>query len=299
MRHFAVRRALIAALLVSFGLSAQENLPESAPPGPEAPRASVHGPGPQAGGEEGRSQNGAEAPKTIPETPAVNEQGGTEEPGRASDEATENREDKDLKAQQSMADSAVAMLALTRWQIAVGLLGIAGLAWTIHYSRETARAAVAATQLAENTAVAQLRAYVHVASVTGALPNGEGGVFAVSVEVRNFGQTPARNVRTWLAVWPAGYPDAGDFANAPRDLGVPATLAPGGHVSLIHGIGPILSWLATFRAGTHAVYAYGRITYTDAFGNERFTNYRLVCYGPRVAGGNGAFDLCREGNEAD
>jgi hypothetical protein len=71
-----------------------------------------------------------------------------------------------LKAQQSMAESAVAMLTLTHWQIGVGFLGLVGLALTVHYTRQTARAAIEATRLAKDHAVAELRAYVHLAEVS-------------------------------------------------------------------------------------------------------------------------------------
>ena len=79
---------------------------------------------------------------------------------------------------------------------------------------------------------------------------------------------------------------------------MPSTLAPGGHFGFQHETEPVAFLLPQYRAGCAAVYVYGRIAYSDVFSDDWFTTCRLVCYGQRIAKGDGTFDLCREGNES-
>lgn len=98
----------------------------------------------------------------MPRPEAVKEPGNAGEPRREGskaptsddDDAIKRREMADLAAQQSMADSAMRLLNLTFAQIIVGVLGILGLGATVYYSRQTARAAVAATTAALDSAKA-------------------------------------------------------------------------------------------------------------------------------------------------
>jgi hypothetical protein len=53
-----------------------------------------------------------------------------------------------------------------------------------------------------------------------------------------------------------------------------------------------------FEAGTMALYFWGEVTYKDAFGEKRFTNFRLYMTKPSESGG--FFQpLDKEGNEAN
>lgn len=153
---------------------------------------------------------------------------------------------------------------------------------------------------AESTAAAQLRAYVFTGAVRGALPDGETGRFAVEVEVRNCGATPAHDMQVWLGVWISDHPEPGQpFQPPAADLHIAKTvMAPAATYRIAERTKePITKWLPWLRASTNAIYAYGRVEYTDVFGNRQWTTFRLACVGEHIFG-DGAFQFCLEGNDA-
>lgn len=205
MHHLAARGALIATLLAPFGLNAQHHSPEIAPPGPEAPRAIVNSPGPQDAGQGSQGHDQSQPQQAAPQLGSVKKPGEAEEPRsegsekstRDENDATKRREAANLAAAESMADSAIKMLSLTFAQIVVGILGIIGLGATIHYSRKTAQAAIAATNLAKETTAIQLRAYITLARIDTVrieIVENLPGISFVPVW-KNSGATPARNVQ--------------------------------------------------------------------------------------------------------
>jgi len=185
--------------------------PESAPSGPDVPRAPINSPGPENASHGGQDQDQRETEQAAPQPAAIEKQGGAEEPrreggkeaGRDDDDATRRREAADLAAQQSMAASAVKMLDLTFAQIIVGILGIVGLGVTIYYTRETARAARGATiaardsvVLAKDSLVLSQRPWILVdVSLGGPLRYDQNGMnITLDLVLTNTGETPAFQV---------------------------------------------------------------------------------------------------------
>jgi hypothetical protein len=134
-------------------------------------------------------------------TPATEQQGEAEKARQEREDASNRRDEDDLKAQQSMADSARELVDLTRWQIAVGLLGLLGLGWTIYYTRQTARAAVDAANASVKAANVAEKALTHlerpyifpIIDDGTSVANMAQGRWAYFVKFRlhNFGKTPA------------------------------------------------------------------------------------------------------------
>ena len=56
------------------------------------------------------------------------------------------------------------------------------------------------------------------------------------------------------------------------------------------------------QSGMYAIFVYGRIEYTDAFGDKRWTIYRLKYSGsawPPYNGSIGSMNFCDGGNDTD
>jgi hypothetical protein len=167
----------------------------------------------------------------------------------------------------------------------------------------------------------QLRAYVvceagMIFNVANPVPIYAGQVFAptaaqinnpgagpgVKLQIKNTGQTPAFQVRHWGAICFREFPlAAGLPARLPGLAATASVLGPGIPSTKLLELNPPLTpqQINDLRAGTGAVYVYGEITYTDAFGRKRFTNYRLMYH--RFGGAIGVstdLNFCDEGNEA-
>lgn len=175
-------------------------------------------------------------------------------------------------------------------------LGTLGLLWyTARLWGSTKRLA----EGAEATAERQLRAYVQVSGAKAKVPIRD-GVLEVALTLKNFGQTPAHHVTSWIgiAAFNAGqqphFPSPGDDfglargpigPGAPRDFTIPlaeSMTAP--------------RWQA-LENGDAAVYVWGEIRYADIFGKKRFTRFRLRMSGEGAS--DGRFSMCEEGNNTD
>jgi hypothetical protein len=122
--------------------------------------------------------------------------------------------------------------------------------------------------------------------------------------IRNAGQTPALDVVHWgQAVF--------DTFPIPQNSLEPSTSIEGFPRSVI---GPQVKTSKTYRlpapldnaqidqlrAGTAAIYVYGRITYRDIFGDPHFTVYRLAYQSySSVIGLIGDLSVCEHGNNTD
>jgi hypothetical protein len=123
-----------------------------------------------------------------------------------------------------------------------------------------------------DTATKQLRAYVLVDSAH--LSFGNTGIPRAQVNIKNFGQTPARDLRGWYGAHRA--------LRSPRVILQPPTddiqmgtqvLGPGNE-AIFAGDFPY----AVTRIDdppNAAIYVYGELAYTDAFGNAHTTKYRM------------------------
>jgi hypothetical protein len=59
-----------------------------------------------------------------------------------------------------------------------------------------------------------------------------------------------------------------------------------------------IEYINRLNAGTHAIYAYGEITYRDIFGKKRYTMFRYYRNIITPSQGN-RMTVCNEGNEAN
>ena len=137
---------------------------------------------------------------------------------------------------------------------------------------------------ARETAMYELRAYVHVDTAEINVENRNAP--SIKVTARNFGRTPAMNVRHWIHMWTEKYPLLGpDILPVPPDGFQMATsvLPPGGHHQMpINREPPPLPDIVASLLGTPeaTLYVYGEISYRDVFGENRNTRYRLMYGGP-------------------
>jgi hypothetical protein len=156
-----------------------------------------------------------------------------------------------------------------------------------------------------DSAEKQLRAYV---CLTRAEMKIGPKFIRVHIHTKNSGQTPAYNVRQWIHQWITDYPLKETLPEPPDDLPMSnAALGPGDHLIMPAGWENLPSNLVV---GTRerTVYIYGKVTYQDAFGRNRFTKYRLIL-GPNQVEGqplvstSGVVDVLlspyTEGNEQD
>lgn len=101
------------------------------------------------------------------------------------------REIADLRAQESMDRSAREMVALSRWQIALGWLTLAGLGASLWFTRTSLKQTRSSIDLATRASMAELRAYISLQQFDGlVLENGRQGV---QYSFENVGATAAVN----------------------------------------------------------------------------------------------------------
>jgi hypothetical protein len=120
---------------------------------------------------------------------------------------------------------------------------------------------------------------------------------------RNSGQTPAYRAVVYsdFKVMETRYEETG-LTIPPIPQGYERyALAPNGDVSKTHRHPHALTKVEMdgIKAGTTALYIYGRAEYTDAFKRPRFTNFRLKYTGAWPPNASAQFLYCDNGNEAD
>jgi len=138
--------------------------------------------------------------------------------------------------------------------------------------------------VARDTEKRSLRAYVFLVpdnEVTVDVFPSKTAIGQIEVNVRNSGQTPAYDVvaNSWVALeeWPP--PSDFKYTGPPDPKGDSRLiLAPGGVQHYHTGTARPFTdqeW-QEIEAGTKSFYVYGSITYTDAFGYPRYTNFCLA-----------------------
>jgi hypothetical protein len=136
--------------------------------------------------------------------------------GQQRDQAAEERDKRDLRAQESIADSAESMAAIAWWLLGVGLLALVGLCVAVYFTRKSTKAAIVATGAAVATAKtaddtfkstklameASDRAYVHHNGVS-YVSHAETGTGRIFWRLRpswtNTGNTPTRQMKVFVA----------------------------------------------------------------------------------------------------
>jgi len=162
---------------------------------------------------------------------------------------------------------------------------------------------------AERTSEQQLRAYVlpdysdlvDGTTLTPPQPD-RANIPGGSIWIKNFGQTPAYEVRSWSDITVELVANESRLV-APGIAPLHAiTVGPGGSFLKNHWFNrPITPpEIAEINRGIRGIYVYGRIEYKDAYGKNRFCDFRL-CYTnstyPPI--GSGIFVASESGNASN
>jgi hypothetical protein len=219
---------------------------------------------------------------------------------------TEQRDYQDLRAQWKAADAAYGQyflaflnLALTAFGVIAAVFGTAGLIYSLFLTRRATNAAEDAVRVTQDTGERQIRAYVGVSQCAWVKqPNP--GVFAAKVVFRNFGQSPAYEVKAYVrcTFFPMGEQASWDY-EIPEHV-PPCIIYPGDFAESEVGFEMADDVYVKMIASSTPVifYFYGAITYRDAFKISRKTNFRyewLPNQGERAK----QFRLSQGGNEAN
>jgi hypothetical protein len=202
----------------------------------------------------------------------------------------------------------------TLWLVIVGVGQIGLFYWQLRLIRISAddakRAGIAAERaadatassvdLARDTAKRQLRAYVTVNGVIRTKDPGhlDAQGFAVLVDVRNVGQTPAYDLLQWANISIQEFPLVTSLPihcleNPTRSI-LPRDAKSMAFPAFTRDLTTIEE--NAIRANHTAVYVYGEIDYLDVFGERHLTQFRFRCNGQGYP--LGLFKADGEGNEA-
>ena len=144
---------------------------------------------------------------------------------------------------------------------------------------------------------AELRAYLGIVDA-GIIDRGEGDKL-FEVILRNTGSTPAKNVIARHGA--RALTSSGDFNDPPAVKRI-GTVMPGA-APIFNVVHDSENWPETLRFSRSdrsiGFYVFGRITYEDAFGHPRWTEYRLQLNEVGDSIGTLALHICDEGNDYD
>jgi hypothetical protein len=150
----------------------------------------------------------------------------------------------------------------------------------------------------QDTAVRQLRAYVHVEDVRAVFA---GTLATYSVHIKNSGLTPAYGAVLKYRIELADFPLIAPLkVEADGSMVSKPIVPPGGFIHDTYT--PPRSLNETqrkrIRDGNAAIYLHGTIAYEDAFKTKRITAFRFLCGGGVGLHPEGAMAACDQGNEA-
>jgi hypothetical protein len=146
------------------------------------------------------------------------------------------------------------------------------------------------------TTRAELRAYVLIGG--GRIADiGDRGGRIVEIQIRNFGQTPAHDVQFWVGAGIRQFPLNSKLGPPSDPIAMSADVMAPNQTSTMFVPVPVSTdpqeeWL---RKGKAAIYAFGQVTYKDAFGVGHYTDFRHMCYGEGFP--KGLMSPCQEGNK--
>jgi hypothetical protein len=107
------------------------------------------------------------------------------------------------------------------------------------------------------------------------------------IVIKNSGQTPAYRLSTATVVTVRDFPLQGDL-QVPAMPDNHTVLPPNGSYALSVVLAQSLTvdQLKSIQKGTQAIYAFGEVSYVDAFGECRMTRYRFYYTGAGADVGN-------------
>jgi hypothetical protein len=153
----------------------------------------------------------------------------------------------------------------------------------------------------DEATVKRLRAYVY--AIDADINHVVGSGPTVSVTIKNTGQTPALEL-TWRAKFALAVTGEADKIMLDDNAVASKTTLP--HDGVLSYQYTFPNWLPKYddmlKAETAAIYAVGEIKYKDTYGNERFTNYRLMSGGSFAISTGiapGKFGIAPGGNDSN
>ena len=196
------------------------------------------------------------------------------------------RSESDLGAQWEAANWVKWASILAAAQLLISGLGLVALLETIKQGRNALKRARKANRIARHTAKMQLRPYLHLESVDHLIvwlqtvkqfsvlnPNP-----TVTISLKNFGQTPAKNIRLRVKAEVGGYWNDRPVANLGQattihigDLAPQAVFTQDGYTMLTN-----TSQIAEIKCGVSTAFVEGQIDYTDNLGGEYYTRFQIA-----------------------
>lgn len=144
----------------------------------------------------------------------------------------------------------------------------------------SADAAIKSVVTTEEHSEKNLRAYVLVESA--AIIFRKSGPPKYEVFLKNYGSSPAKNVKWWFHSWMDYWPRRTPLPEPPPDFQTAkAVLGPSAKIMAQNQHGVALDNFSkwSLHSETGAIYIYGKCTYTDAFGRHRESTYLLLYRG--------------------
>jgi hypothetical protein len=144
----------------------------------------------------------------------------------------------------------------------------------------------------------QLRAYLLIESALRLGEHDDHPEF--QIVIKNFGQTPAYHVRSWILIRPGDREGQGGLPVPSRTAEVSdAALGPGGSFAM--GGRYQGDWdeagLEDFESGRLALYVYGEISYRDTFRRRHYTRFRAMYAAEHFR--TGGLSIAARGNESN
>lgn len=166
-------------------------------------------------------------------------------------------------------------------------------------TKAAAQAAHATVATMKETAQRQLKAYVFIerSRIENIRPGGDP---RATINFKNFGQTPAHNVRVEIGIdWAPSFEEV--TLKPPLQSETMGSLGPNAGMELYaerdHGL--TQEDFAAITDGKLCLFVFGRLSFEDAFENKgRFVNFRLMIGGSHGIRGDNLF-ACSEGNSTD
>jgi hypothetical protein len=125
---------------------------------------------------------------------------------------------------------------------------------------------------------------------------------AVSMHIRNSGQTPAYRVVSWWEIRVIPVLEESTLIVPPLIQTYYTTVGTGCtfNKNLWYHVALTTDEKDEIYSGTCGIYVHGRIEYQDAFKKRRFANFRLVYTGKKFPPVQGAvMNFCQQGNDAN
>jgi hypothetical protein len=245
------------------------------------------------------------APLAIKIVPAENAISKAIEERKDRDEHTAN-ENRLASATEWLAWVTLALAVLSAFQVGLFFWQLRLIRRSVDEAKKGTAAAIASVAVAKETAQIELRAYVHNFRGGITFVNNDEGIQspAVSVAVKNFGRTPAYEVRGWvgIVVLVPGQPfDEALFRSLADDHEISKDCMPP-EATVEYTVPtrvPLPSELLRLVGSPDlSIYAYGEFHYKDVFNRTHFTKFRAVNGGGRGGGMGTNLSACSDGNES-